>query len=264
MDGKILEKIKQYTDEKKYTTDEVGMSDSQVLLFDDMVLKIQPHSEEADNEATVCGWLAQRIPTPKILAYEVSDGKSYCLMSKVPGKMICDDAYMTNPEKLLDLVCSAMKLLWSVNIKDCPCDSSLSVKLKRARYRVEHGLVDMDNVEPETFGENGFRNPEELLCWLEENRPPEDLVFSHGDFSLPNIFAHENQISGFIDLGKAGIADRWQDLAICYRSLKHNFEGKYNGGHPYKGYSPEQFFERMGIRENPEKLKYYILLDELF
>ncbi|MBM6667374.1 phosphotransferase [Lacrimispora saccharolytica] len=81
---------------------------------------------------------------------------------------------------------------------------------------------------------------------------------------MPNVFADGDRISGFIDLGKAGKADRWQDLAICYRSLKHNFEGRYNGGFPYPGYHPDMLFEKLGIRPDWEKLKYYLLLDELF
>ena len=60
---------------------------------------------------------------------------------------------------------------------------------------------------------------------------------------MPNVFADGDRISGFIDLGKAGKADRWQDLAICYISLKHNFEGRYNGGFPYPGYHPDMLFE---------------------
>ena len=45
-----------------------------------------------------------------------------------------------------------------------------------------------------------------------------------------NIFVKENEISGFIDIGKMGPADRWQDIAIAIRSLKHNFDGKYTDG----------------------------------
>ena len=90
------------------------------------------------------------------------------------------------------------------------------------------------------------------------------MVFTHGDLSLPNILVKNNRVSGFIDLGKMGIADRWQDIAICYRSLKHNFEGNFNGGFPYEGYSPEMLFEKLGIAADPDKLRYYILLDELF
>ncbi len=249
---------------KPYEENNIGMSDSQVFMFEDMVLKIQAASEEADNEARVSRWLKDRIPVPRIAAYCTAGKRAYCLMSRIYGKMLCDEVYMTNPQKLLDIVTQALQMLWSVDISDCPCDNSLSVKLAMAGHNVENGKVDLDNVEPETFGENGFSSPAELLRWLENNRPEEDSAFSHGDFCLPNLFADKDKVTGFIDLGKMGIADRWQDIALCYRSLKHNFEGKYNGGKLYEGYYPEMLFEKLGVKPDWEKLKYYILLDELF
>lgn len=121
----------------------------------------------------------------------------------------------------------------------------------------------MYNVEPDTFGENGFENPKHLLEWLKTNRQEEEFVFSHGDFCLPNIFLSEEKVSGYIDLGKAGIADRWQDIALCYRSLLHNFEGKYSDNN-YPGFSADILFEKLDIVPNWDKIRYYILLDELF
>lgn len=35
--------------------------------------------------------------------------------------------------------------------------------LKNAEIRVEKGLVDVNDAEPETFGKNGFENPEALI-----------------------------------------------------------------------------------------------------
>lgn len=102
-----------------------------------------------------------------------------------------------------------------------------------------------------------------LLSWLEANRPEEELVLSHGDFCLPNIFLEKEKLSGFIDLGRMGLADKWQDIALCYRSLKHNFEGYY-GGKVYEGFDPDILFEALGIEPDWQKLNYYILLDELF
>jgi len=265
MDIWLPENIRAAIDGKPFEVDNVGMSDSSVYMFDDMVLKIQNHSRETENEYAVLHCLAQTIPTPRILLYEIANGKVYCLMSRLEGRMACDEIYLNDPELLLEVIAGAFKLLWSVDIEDCPCIQTLDVKLEMARYNVENGLVDTENAEPDTFGENGFKSPHHLLEWLEKNRPDEDVpVFSHGDMCLPNIFADGSKITGFIDFGRAGIADRWQDIALCYRSLIHNFEGRYNGGHQYKGFSPDMLFEKLGIEPDREKLRYYILLDELF
>lgn len=258
------EKIKAVISDRLYQTDNIGMSGSNILLFDDMVLKIQKHGFESENEYKILQYLDGKLPVPKPIVYESDGGYSYLLMSKTDGKMLCDDEYMKNPELLLSLVSEVFSMLWSVDISDCPCHNNLDVKLKWARYNVENNLVDIDNTEPDTFGENGFENPSELLKWLETHRPPEDLTLTHGDFCLPNLFAKGRNISGLIDLGRAGISDKWQDIAICYRSLKHNFSGRYNGGIPYEGYSPEMLFECLHIEPDNEKLRYYLLLDELF
>lgn len=261
------ERIEELVHGEPYTRNEVGMSGSQVFMYSDKVLKIQKRSPETDNESEVIRWISGRIPVPRILACETQDGWSYCLMSRVEGKMLCDQTYMSDPERLLDLLAEAFRLLWSIDPSDCPCDGRLEAKLQRARYRVEHGLVDWNDVDPETV-EEGFGGPEELLSWLETHRPPEEPVLSHGDLCLPNVFADGDRITGFIDLGRMGIADRWQDIAICGRSLHHNFAGKYRGGNPYPGYRPELFSEMMsaklGIREDPAKREYYRLMDELF
>lgn len=97
--------------------------------------------------------------------------------------------------------------------------------------------------------------------------PEEDPVFSHGDYCLPNLFLKEGKVSGYMDLGRSGIADRYQDIALCYRSLKHNYSGRY-GGKVYTqlnpDFRPESLFEELGIEPDWEKIRYYILLDELF
>lgn len=260
----LPEPIRRRVAGKQFEQNEIGMSDSKVLVFDDMVLKIQEKSEETKNEVNACRWLRGRLPVPEILEYTVFEGTAYCLMSRIDGAMLCDPYYLQRPGLLLATAARALKRLWEVDIADCPCDGSLDVKLRMAEQNVENGCVDLENVEPDTFGENGFSSPEELLAWLKEHRPPEEAVLSHGDFSLPNIFARGDQVSGYVDLGKTGVADRWQDIAICCRSLQHNFEGHYNGGRAYAQFSPEDLFRQLGVEENPEKLRYYILLDELF
>ena len=259
----LPESIKREIENETYEVDSIGMSGSGILLFSDKVLKIQENSDEAENEVQAMRWLEGRLSVPKVIAYESSGNKSYLLMTKTAGQMACDEEYMENPGKLTTLLAQALQELWRVDISACPLDWPLDRKLEAARFYVENNLVDLENVEPDTFGPDGFESPEALLQWLIEHKPPEELVLSHGDFCLPNIFIGEDGKFTFIDLGRTGVADKWQDIALCYRSLKHNYEGKY-GGKTYPGYKPELLFEKLGLAPDWEKIRYYILLDELF
>ena len=107
----------------------------------------------------------------------------------------------------------------------------------------------------------GFENPEGLLYWLKSHIPPQDRAVTHGDFCLPNLFTDGKRFTGFIDVGKAGAGDRWMDLALGWRSLKHNSDGHY--GKIYPDIHPDDLFRAAGVPKDEEKLRYYILLDEL-
>ena len=255
--------ILDFVSEKQFVFDDIGMSNSSVLVFEDVVLKIRDDSDFIKNEHRMMDWLENKVIAPKCICDYSENGKNYFLMSKIPGKMSCDDEYMQNPGFLVSTLAEALKKLWETDISDCPVKNDLSAMLKNAEFRVEEGLVDIDDAEPETFSKNGFKNPEALLRWLYDNKPEEDSVLSHGDFCLPNIFIDDGKFSGFVDIGRMGIADRYQDIALCYRSLHHNFSGIYSGK-SYSGYDESMLFEMLGIEPDFDKIRYYILLDELF
>ena len=262
---KLPENIKNIVGDMNYTVDRIGESDSEVRIYSNYVLKIQPHSPETDNEFKIVEWLDGRLPLPSIPVYNVEGGISYTLMSRAEGKMLCEMEYLKHPEIVIDLVAQGIKMMWEIDISSCPCNASrLTQRLKAAEHNVRNGLVDIENTEPETFGPGGFNGPEELLEWLKNNRPPEDIVLTHGDFCLPNIFAKGKDITGFIDLGKMGPADRWQDIAIAIRSLDHNFDGRYTDGKRIFDFKPQMLLDALDIEFDEEKYRYYILLDELF
>lgn len=264
MNQSFPEEIRKIVGDRPFEANNVGLSRSDVLMFDQFVLKIQRQSAETDNECAAARFLAGKLPVPEVLSYVVEEGTAYTLMSRVEGDMLCNAQYMRRPKKLVRLAAEALHLLWQVDLAGCPDGvSPLDKRLESARRSVELGLVNMEEAEAGTYGPGGFADPAALLSYLERNRPEEDRVLTHGDFCLPNLFAKGDSFAGFIDLGKCGPADRWQDLALCLRSMRYNFEGRF-GGPAYPGCDADLLLDELGVPMDREKLRYYLLLDELF
>jgi aminoglycoside 3'-phosphotransferase-3 len=262
--GKITSRILGYN----CIRDHVGCSSAGVFRYDrsgdTLYLKITKVSDEIRRERDLLIWLRDKLPVPEVVHYEEQDGYAFLLMTKVDGFMACDcprdtageqDKVHEPIEQTVKLLADALLMVQAVDISNCPHENMLDIKLKSALYNIEHDLVDMDDFEYS----NDFETPMDLYRWLVENRPPEELCFTHGDFCLPNIFIDGRKVSGFIDIGRGGIADKWQDIALCVRSLGYNLRHKDNQ-HKYT----DMLFTHLGIQPDEAKIRYYILLDDLF
>ena len=258
----LPEKIAALVAGKEYVTDSIGMSGAGILLYPDMALKITPDNEAARQEAGVMAWLRGRLPVPEILACERENGRQFLLMTRLPGAMLCDKSVISDARNVARLLAEALEMLRGLDTAGCPYLADLDTELAIAREHVERGEVDVENTEPDTFAPGGFRDPAHLLKWLEENRPAEELRFTHGDMCLPNIFTENGRVSGFLDLGGAGLGDPYRDYALAYRSLRHNTDGSF--GHTAPSFDPDVLFKHLGITPDRDKLRYYTLLDELF
>ncbi|MBQ8354062.1 MAG: APH(3') family aminoglycoside O-phosphotransferase [Oscillospiraceae bacterium] len=254
--------IAAHTKGKDFTIDSTGLSGSTVAIFEEFVLKSEPVSEESENGLAMLRWLDGKIPAPRVLESVILGGFRWTLMTRISGEMSCADAHRADPHRLTRVLADAMKRLWTVDVSGCPVDQSPAAKLARARKIVEAGDVNMDLVDPETFGENGFSSPDALLQWLQENAPDFEPVLTHGDYCLPNVFLENWEFSGFLDLGRSGAGDKWTDIAILWRSLRDNFGGHY--GEAVALFHPDELFDALGMEKDERKLTYYLLMDELF
>ena len=295
----IMETVKYRPDLLKEASETVGRSKASLYMFDmpnasdSMVLKAEPVSETTARESSIreyeaLSWLDGRLPVPKVIGHHVSNGMSYLLMSKVKGRMLCDPSILSNRRRLLKSVVAALRTLWSVDVSSCPLDSGLDRDLEIASYNVKHCNLECGGVEQHLASflsdsgcrhccPHGVETAAELLVWLQRNRPKMDdgdRVFSHGDLCLPNVLVDCKGIAGFVDLGGAGCADRWRDVAVCVRSLRDNLVGCYakeyaasmgleDGALPFGPFDDKEFFDVLGIAPNEEKLRYYTLLDKL-
>ena len=98
--------------------------------------------------------------------------------------------------------------------------------------------------------------PAAILGDLLTARPAsEDLVVTHGDACLPNFIVQPDGEAAIIDLGRFGVADRHQDLALFVRSARRNFPAL----------DIEALLARhYPVAADPLKLAYYRQLDELY
>ena len=194
-------------------------------------------------------WISNKLNVPRVLYYENFNGIEFLLVSEVEGT----DASKFTSEGILPEIVSkcakGLRLIHEIDISNCRFDNFLESKIAQAKRRMKEGLVD------ESDFNDSQKTAQELFEELQRKIPDnEDLVFTHGDYCLPNIIINNDEI-GFVDWSRAGIADRYQDLALVYRSLKYNYGEKWH----------DLFFNKYGI-ENPDmkKIYYYCLMDEFF
>ena len=124
--------------------------------------------------------------------------------------------------------------------------------ITQARQRLDAGLIDADDFDDARAG----WTPEDVWDAMHALLPLRmERVVTHGDYSLDNILLDDQwRVTGLIDLGRLGVADRYQDLAIMWNCLEE--------------FGPEaqrQFFQAYGIDQADErKLQFYLCLDECF
>ena len=225
---KLTKKVEEFLDESEYEEINIGYSNTQVFHIikneKEYFLKIG-EKEYLNNEYIKLQYLQNKLPVPKIVFHEINDNIEYLITSKIPGEMVCSDYYMNHQSEGIDIIVEAFKLLYNIDISDCSIDVSLDYKLSLAENNIKKGLIKNENIDKKVLEKYG--DVEGVLDYLKKNKFDEDLCFSHGDISLPNIFADEGKFSGFIDVGDCGIADRWFDIAIVIRSIIRNFGEEY-------------------------------------
>lgn len=227
-----------------------------------MVLKIA--KSDSDKERKILTWLDGKLPAPRLIAFEQQDGFNYLLMSKIPGEMACSEKNMQNPAPAVKALADGLKALWAVNPTSCPTNNTLEITLANARHNLENGLIDPKEIDEDRIFAHGFSGMDDLFVFMDKNRPNEEIVFSHNDYCLPNVFLENGKFCGLVDLGDAGIGDKWMDIALCVRSLEYNLVklSKYSRS-DYARYKA-MLFDELGFAEDEDIIKYYILLDNFF
>lgn len=236
----------------------LGLSPSKVFRLEaanknSLYLKIAPRipAFSLSDEKLKLEWLENRLPVPEVLLFAEDENTDYLLLSEISGLPASDDSLKIDIPRVIEQLANGLKMIHSLPIKDCPFASNVDSVIEIVRERISKNLIDTSDFDEERLG----RTAEDVFRELIETKPgTEDSVFTHGDYCVPNVILKDGKLNGFVDLGNAGIADKYQDIALLTRSVKDNFGEKYE----------EKVFEIYNVEPDWKKIHFYRLLDEFF
>lgn len=206
------------------------------------------------DEAVRLRWLAGRVPAARVVRIAVEPGAAWLLSTAVPGRT--GDGWLARDAAALPRIVAGfagfLRRLNALPVDECPFEAGAAIRLAAARRRVAAGLVDEDDFDDDHEGWSAARvlAEAEALADAASGR-----VVTHGDFSLGNLlFDDAGQVTGCIDVGRLGIADPYQDIAIFWQNLRD-----------FGGDAQASFLRQIGVAAPDERrLRFHRLLDELF
>jgi len=202
-------------------------------------------------EAQRMSWAGDHLPVPSVLSHGSSDGIEWLLTPALPGVDATHADLSTDFRRLVGSLARGLRRFHEAEVDLCPFDFRLDTALAHARSRGERGLIDpATDFHPE-FSHLGVH---EALQTLERQMPQtEDLVVCHGDYCLPNVLLTDWEVTGFVDLGELGVADRWWDLAVATWSVTWNLGPGYE----------DLFLADYGVARDESRVTFYRLLYDL-
>ena len=198
-------------------------------------------------------WLSMvPLAAPRVLDWYERDGSATLVTSAlhgVPASALSLADALTAARRLVEF----LSVLHALPASECPFNRRLEVTVPLATTNVTAGLVDEEDFDEVRSGQTAGRLLDQLLAdqHRAETLQQADLVVCHGDFCLPNVLLDPDTltVTGILDVGRLGIADRHLDVALLTRSLASAELAAW-------------VCEQTGA--DPWRIEYYCLLDEFF
>jgi kanamycin kinase len=206
----------------------------------------------ARDEAARMSWLAPFSRVPQVL--EVLDdphsAATVLVTTALPGETAVADGWKADPASAVTAIGRGLRYLHdNAPTNSCPFAWSVSGRIEEARRRVTTGATQPSDWHPA----HQALSRDHVMTILQSPPPLDIAVVCHGDACAPNTIIDQGVWTGHVDLGTAGVADRWADLAVASWSTEWNYGSGWD----------RPLLDAYGVEPDPDRTAYYRLLWDL-
>lgn len=146
----------------------------------------------------------------EVLFYSRENERDVLLSARVKGEDCTHANFLSEPRKLASTIAKELRRLHEIDFSACPIKERTNDYISTVFENYRTGNYDTSHF-PDSFG---YANAQDAIRVFEEGMSAlKTDTLIHGDYCLPNIMLNDDfSLSGFIDLGAGGVADRHIDL----------------------------------------------------
>ncbi len=198
-------------------------------------------------------WAAPFLPVAEVVDCGTDQSLDWLLTVAIIGVDATRHALIDQPPRVVAVLAEGLAEFHAVApVRLCPFDFRVEAALSHVRSRASSGLIDPAS---DFHPEHRHLSVEAAVAQLELLAPvDEGLVVCHGDYCFPNVMlGEEDTVTGYLDLGELGVADRWWDLAIGSWSVTWNLGPGCE----------DHFLSSYGVEPDADRIRFYRLLYDL-
>ena len=239
-----------------------------VEVYENTVVKISDLDKLAMNELKMYKWFNSRNQPhiPELITSSITNEFIFLAIKRsFFGLLGNSNLFKNNPDKFALSIANILKKLWSISFDNTIDKIDINWKLST----INNKNIERYNSKSDIFTKSRISSEigsvDSLLTWLDINKPTisdKDIVISHGNFRLSNMFLGSNfKLIDLIDFTLSGIADKNYDIAILFKSIEETFGTHYWGEN--SNTIIEIISNELDISIDKDLMKYYQYLDEI-
>jgi kanamycin kinase len=210
------------------------------------------HFPTALEERERLRWARAFLPVPEVIDSGSDTAVDWLITDALDGTDATKHPMLEDPERIVPLLARGLVAFHeAAPVSSCPFDFTAATAMEQVRRRVREGIAKPTDLH----AEYAHLTLADALDELERLEPAaEDLVVCHGDYCFPNILLDSGgAVTGYVDVGELGVADRWCDIAVAAWSVTWNVGPGWE----------DLFYDAYGVKPDEERIAFYRLLYDL-